>query len=524
MDLTGTESDFFAGYRACPCLEGFYRTHLFSGCRKCEKSGGLVCQDEYASLKPGYWWEWRNESYKLRYQDFIKNLLASSPELDDSSVQYQHAIPAPYRCPVKESCKGGLDSPCEDGYEGPLCAVCSLGYYKQLESCAKCPSKTWIVAQFSIIFVIIILLVAFLMWKRKATLLKDRGQYLIDMFLSKLKIIIGFYQVTHGLLTVFSYIEWPESLHVVSTYSGILQMNLLQIAPIHCLSSGLRVNVFGELLLILIVNVTAIGVTGFGYIVFKTIIVKNHNLNDKEKSTKISETKRLFCKNLFFFLYVTYLGTFSKTVSVLPLACRKVCRNDEEELCNMYAKADYSLRCQGATYDYWLVLAYISTAYVVALPVASLTVLWRQKRVIVSKIDNDGGFGMETIEGLRFLFENYKSEAWYWELVEMSRKVVLTSGVILVGQESRSYIGLTWVVAGMFGVLFCWVKPIKDASENLLMSASLAVTVVNLGIGAVSRIPAENVSNIVDKHKDVIAMKILILGANTLVIGLIIGE
>lgn len=75
--------------------------------------------------------------------------------------------------------------------------------------------------------------------------------------------------------------------------------------------------------------------------------------------------------------------------------------------------------------------------------------------MIVSKIDNDGGFGMETIEGLRFLFENYKSEAWYWELVEMSRKVVLTSGVILVGQESRSYIGLTWVVAGMFGVLFC---------------------------------------------------------------------
>lgn len=68
------------------------------------------------------------------------------------------------------------------------------------------------------------------------------------------------------------------------------------------------------------------------------------------------------------------------------------------------------------------------------------------------------------------------------------------------------------------------MKPIKDASENLLMSASLAVTVVNLGIGAVSRIPAENVSNIVDKHKDVIAMKILILGANTLVIGLIIGE
>ncbi|KAL9952993.1 hypothetical protein ACROYT_G040334 [Oculina patagonica] len=30
----GTETDFFAGYRACQCLEGFYRTHLFEECHK----------------------------------------------------------------------------------------------------------------------------------------------------------------------------------------------------------------------------------------------------------------------------------------------------------------------------------------------------------------------------------------------------------------------------------------------------------------------------------------------------------
>ena len=106
----------------------------------------------------------------------------------------------------------------------------------------------------------------------------------------------------------------------------------------------------------------------------------------------------------------------------------------------------------------------------------------------------------------------------------MSRKVILTSGLILVGQESRSYIGLAWVVAGMYGMLFSWIKPIEDASENRLMSTSLAVTVVNLGIGAVSRIPAENISDMVDRRSDAVAMKILILGANTLVIGLLVGK
>ena len=64
----------------------------------------------------------------------------------------------------------------------------------------------------------------------------------------------------------------------------------------------------------------------------------------------------------------------------------------------------------------------------------------------------------------------------------------------------------------------------QDTFENRLMSTSLAVTLVNLGIGAVSRIPTENILNMVDHHKDALAMKILIIGANTLVIGLLVGK
>ncbi|KAL9967739.1 hypothetical protein ACROYT_G026031 [Oculina patagonica] len=131
---------------------------------------------------------------------------------------------------------------------------------------------------------------------------------------------------------------------------------------------------------------------------------------------------------------------------------------------------------------------------------------------------------MEMISGLRFLFENYKHDSWYWELVEVSRKVILTSGIILVGHESRSYIGLAWVIAGMYGMLFSWIKPIGDLAENRLMATSLAVTVVNLGVGAVSRIPAENISATTDKYTDAILFKILVLGANTLVIGLLAAQ
>ena len=131
---------------------------------------------------------------------------------------------------------------------------------------------------------------------------------------------------------------------------------------------------------------------------------------------------------------------------------------------------------------------------------------------------------MEMIAGLRFLFENYKGRSWYWELVEMCRKIILTSGLILVGQESRSYIGLAWVIAGMYGMAFAFISSIQDEVENRLMVISLSVTVVNLGIGAVSRIPAENISGSVDSYTDTALFKALVLVSNTAVIGLLVGK
>ena len=436
--MIGTETDFFAGYRACPCLEGHYRTHLFDKCLKCQS--GLVCQDDYALLEPGYWWQWRNYTYKHRYEYFIKNVIKSSPALDNFSVQYPYPIPIPYRCQVKFSRGGGLNSSCRDGYRGPICAVCSPGYHKQFHSCKICPSRAWITSQLLILASILILLFALLVWRKKTNLAEEKGLQLMDNFLSKLKILIGFYQVTHGFLDVFSYIEWPDSLQVVSKYSGLLQINLLQIAPIHCLFQEFHVDAFGDLFVILSINAIAIVGAGVIYGVRKIFILR------------------------------------------------------------------------------------ITAAYIFALPAVSLFALWRHRKLILTKGDGDDGLNLEVLNGVRFLFENYKPRSWYWELVEMSRKFILTSGLILVGQESRSCIGLAWVIAGMYAVLFCWIKPMQDPFENKLMSTSLAVTIVNLGIGAVSRIPAENISDAVDHHKDALAMKILILGANALVIGLLVGK
>ena len=498
---------------------------MFEKCHKCAK--GLKCKDDAITLKSGYWWEWQNKTYRDRYKDFISNLMSSLPALDASSVQYPFPVPTPYKCPREESCNGGLDSSCQSGYEGPLCEVCSSGYYKQLQACKQCPSKKWIVGQLSIAAAIIVFIAIAL--PLIATRMKKgtRKRPLIDTLLSKLKIVIGFYQVTYGLLQAFSYIKWPGTLQVIAQYSEILQMDVFQIVPIHCLFPEFRVNAFGSLFTIMTVNAVVIGFSCITYGMRKVIILRSRSLQCDGKSKSIAQTKEMVFRNLFFFLYVTYLSTCVKTANVLPLACQKLCRDEKEEYCGYYMKADYSIQCQGNRYNHWLILAYVSAVYIFILPLSSFIVLWRERRLAViagSDLFQDPRYGVEIISGLYFLFKNYNHRSWYWELVEMSRKVILTSGLILVGQESRSYLGLAWVIAGMYGVLFSWMKPIKDATENRLMATSLAVTVANLCIGAVSRIPAEEISADADSYTDALLFKLLVLGANTLVIGLLVGK
>ena len=524
LSETGTEADLFAAYRACQCLKGFYRTDMFKECKKC--GHGLECKDDYATLKSGYWWKWRNETHQRRYKKFIKNLLKPLPALGQDDVQYPHPIPIRYKCRMERSCKGGLDSECENGHEGPLCDVCGITHYKQFQECKRCPSRKWIVGQLSVIAVIFVLILVVSVYVGRKSKKNDKERSPIDVLLAKLKVAVGFYQVTYGLLEAFSYIRWPNSIQVIGTYSEILQLNVLQMAPVHCLFPGLRADAFRNLFAIMSINAVVIIASGSVYGVRKLFILADKNMeNENENLKRVKQTKEVVFRNLFFFLYVTYLSTCSKTAAVLPLTCQKLCRDDEEEgSCFQYLKADYSTHCDDSRYKQSVMVAYISIVYIIGLPVATFIALWRQRNEITVTKATKRESTPELITGLSFLYESYKPSSWYWELIEMSRKVIVTSGLILVGQETRSYIGLTLVIAGMYGTLFCWIHPLEDIFENKLMSTSLSVTVVNLVVGAVSRIPAENIPAHNVSYMDSLLFDMLVLGANTAVIALLVGK
>lgn len=386
------------------------------------------------------------------------------------------------------------------------------------------------IVQLSVMVTVVVIVIAVLVWtgKRKSKKQKERSS--VDIILGRLKIVIGFYQVTHGVLEAFSYIKWPGSLALIGKYSETLQLSVFQIAPIHCLLPDVKMNAFGSLFAILAMNAAAILMSVLAYALRRLFLLRSP-LNQEQKEKKVAQTKELIYRNLFFFLYVSYLSTCSKTANVLPLACRTLCLDEEKETCGVYLKADYNVKCEGPEYNRLVIVAYCAVFYIVILPTASLIALWRQRKIPhgnVIKTDNEALEPRDQVTGiivgLRFLFENYNSHSWYWELVETIRKIVLTSGLILVGGESRAYVGLACVLSGLYGMLFAYISPVVDPFENKLMLTSLAVTFVNLGIGAVSKIPKERIPASIDPYVDGIMFNILVIGANSLVIGLLAGN
>ena len=506
--------------------------NLFWGCTPCEL--GLTCLDDFANLTVGFWWKWEHKGHLEVYRNFIKKVknFSFTPDLhnaNDSGIEYPYTLPQPFKCPMADVCKGGLNSSCEAGYEGPLCAVCRYGYYKKLNKCTLCPTKGWMIGQSAVIGALVILLVILVVWRSKKKCKKDAERSLLDEVLGRIKVVIGFYQVTFGIMEAFSYIKWPESLYLIGQFSQIMQMNILQIAPPRCILPGLGVDALGSLLATMGLNTAAVIIALAG-LALASWTSTRHMSNEEEKMKKKERIKEVVKKSLFFFLYVTYLNTYLKTAQVLPLTCQKICVDEKKESCEEYLKADYSIDCKGRRYNQLVIVGYCSLVYVIFLPAAAFIAIWKRQRAARDAKDkptddtNDfkGQGTMQT--GLRFLYENYTSRCWYWELVEICRKVFMTSGWIVFYGESRVYLGVTLVSSGCYGIYFALKRPISNPFENKLMLSSLAVTFVNLAIGAVSTIPSEGFRTSVDPIMDYLLFNIIVFVANSLVIGLLVGK
>lgn len=516
----GTQYDRHAGFRACHCIEGFYRLNRFEGCMACPSSG-LTCVNESLQLKAGFFWKWESKHNMLRYQNFTTELVVESDWYDREHSKYTLSIPAVYQCPVKESCLGGMEATCSEGYTGILCAVCSEGYYKMISNCQKCPSKPWLVGQIFLVAFIVTVVAVSLFLGRKSK--NASGRSMTDIFLARLKIFIGFYQVTSATLDGFSYIEWPAPFLKIISYAKILQLNLLQVVPPSCFKNSIKVTSYTTLTFFVVFNVTVIVVACLYFHFRKLCIIRKNNRAPGDIYDIVASTKEVCFRNAFLLLFIVYPTTSTRIFQMLPSACHRICVDNRDVSCRSYLRSDYSLECFTDKYQRFFILNCALILYVVGVPIITLLLLYRYHY-----LPSLNEFGIDDRQigaksGLSFLYENYSPDCWFWEVLELARKIILTSVIVLIGGQSRTNLGVAAIMSGLYTVLFASYQPISDRFEHWLQLMSLLATCANMNVGMLLKIPEENISGISTKTETV-GVTVLLVFVNLLVTGMMIGK
>ena len=125
---------------------------------------------------------------------------------------------------------------------------------------------------------------------------------------------------------------------------------------------------------------------------------------------------------------------------------------------------------------------------------------------------------------LSLFYENYKRDYWFWEVIEMYRKLILVTGLSLIGSHSRSQVGVGVLLAGGFSVLHAAYQPITDRFENALQTTALLVVFFDLTLGVMLKIADNDIPVDVNTKNDNTGVGVLFVLVNSMVIAIALGK
>ena len=96
---------------------------------------------------------------------------------------------------------------------------------------------------------------------------------------------------------------------------------------------------------------------------------------------------------------------------------------------------------------------------------------------------------------LSFIYAMYSPDCWYWELVEMMRKLILTSIIMLIENKSLSQIIAGLIVTGIFIVAQTKYMPFLNSETDMLQCLGMITLFSTLVFATTSKYAEEMMRN-----------------------------
>lgn len=194
------------------------------------------------------------------------------------------------------------------------------------------------------------------------------------------------------------------------------------------------------------------------HLVFERRLRLQGRLNDVQKLR--SGTFSLFLL-LLFLVYPNVSGTILSSF---------ICKSFDDG--SRWLRQDITISCDAPDRTGWLILAGVGVAiYVVGIPLIYIFALWRVRKEI-NPPDKSQIPDKTKYSTVMFLTEIYKREYYYWEVVELIRKLIQTSLIIFLLDGSVLQMIVMIAVAMVMVQAINELKPYENEAANKLASVA----------------------------------------------------
>ncbi|KAJ8049360.1 Insulin-like growth factor-binding protein complex acid labile subunit [Holothuria leucospilota] len=552
----GTNKTRHAGFRACFCMEGYARLDRFGPCEICleEVEEGVNCTTgfDYKALRKGFYWNWTfAEANLTNYQRFVDNLKNETQFFSNlsSDVKYDQEMPKVHKCPRMDSCPNSnsstVDASCAKGHTGWLCTKCLPKFYSVMNSCIECPGWEILLLEIAGISCLFVLAFTGIFWQYKKEQLRlDNKRSIVDILISRGKIVLGFYQVIGEFFTSMHEVNWAGKLYVIGEFINYLELNILRIfVRPQCFNENFHMNPKIEFIVGMVFPTVVILMSALFYFLRKAYFMYRQR-RQLDYDRRMSFQERLKSKVLTFIivlLFVTYPPICTIIFQLYPRACETFCYDIKETTCMTVLRSDYHIYCDKKLTPYQYSAYFATAVYVFGFPAVLLYLLWKhsprskpspprhtmiqETREQSDQEDDENGEEeeQELIPLLRdepprpspvptwlySLCENYQSRFWYWEIVELTRKVTQTVLITLLGWEDKLTVLLTIGISVLFLTLHARYMPMKSKFEQRLQMFSLTAILINVLVAAME---------VPDEYGDAFATALIMLNVVVILI------
>ena len=484
----------------CVCRRGDYYQTTGGTCllcpvgADCSRRDGVLLHELVA--QNGYW---RTSANSTTFSDCEQGHKGNSAQ----SIARERC------CPVGKCNASGLlhvtgtsmfnttNDQCADGYTGALCLSCAKDYVLQSGTCLPCKGGGvfWnaFAAMMGSCFLVFCIVCVVLVVSVSAKKAKKSKRYFGQM-----KIMLTFIQILGSMPSVYDNVPWPTYFLDFLVPLNFFNLDLSIFLKAQC---TLSIPFLDQFMLHMMLPVGAIASIALAHVLVSCTC--------KRKKKQRVRNKQLTTQLFIVAVLLLYPSLATKIFTVFR------CKNLDGIMNVLVLEADYSQLCfEGKHYVYVHVAIVFIFLYVIGMPLSLFLALWTNRNDLN---DPKSPRYMHVKSSLGGLYLQYSPKYWWFEMVSIVHKMVMTGFMCIVTPGSSSQLLIATLIMLIYMLLVLKTAPFVEESEDLscfIACFTLTLTYIG-GFALISEV--NNKENVAPTYNSNL-LAICLIGINVLCI------